>query len=942
MATNWAENNNGDPAKEAERREFDRLAIDIMRAQLKARKATGAASVDRAFHAKALLAVEHAHLAFADTLPEGLTVGFAKPGARYRAIVRISNAANHAGPDFARDLRGIALRVIVSDKEHHDWLATNFHVSHARNARQFVRFAGATAGGRVSRVCGMIGLVFSEGPFETIRMLRNVSAARGRTIRSIALESYWSRGAIKWGDEAVRFIIRPVADAPSAGDPPTRDPDYLSKEAASRLAQGDIAFDLLLQRFVDETQTPIEDTAIAWRESVSPPERVATITIAKGDVGAAAARATSRAVEGLAFNPWNTTDQFRPLGNLNRARKAAYDASSAQRLSMRWHSDPIRRNRFFSALARITFRGINKLVEWHRLPLHASLLNLDMFRFVLRRDNLIDTNTPEAPPTARPVPPLPLEENRVSRAFDGRDNDLSAPDMGSVGQPFGRNMKPDYRPDLFDTPNPVTVSETLLKREAFIPARSLNILAAAWIQFQVHDWVDHARLNLGQNDVKVPLPPGFPRWRNTPGGAPEDVMRIAGNIALNESDGLQTVFGNKTSHWWDGSEVYGADLAQASKLREGAKIRLTTDYYLPSDINGMDITGFNQSWWLGLSALHTLFAREHNVLCDELARHYPNWTDDRRYHTARLIVSALIAKIHTVEWTPAILATRAIDIALKNNWYGPSAKDWTTKLGLWLLDVESSVGIPLTKPNHTGAPYCLTEDFATVYRLHPLLPDDYAFYNHRDGQHLETRHFPQIQGRETDDEMRRIGLADTLYSFGIANPGAIALHNYPNALRAFDRDGELIDLAVVDLVRTRRRGVPRYNDFRASLHKPRIKRWEDLCDDPESVRKLRDVYGSIDVIDTMTGLFAEPVPSGFGFSDTAFRIFILMASRRLQSDRFLTVDFRPEIYSPFGMDWIEQNSMTSVILRHCPELASMTPRDASAFAPWRPVPVRTL
>src|SRR5213079_1802031 len=89
--------------------------------------------------------------------------------------------------------------------------------------------------------------------------------------------------------------------------------------------------------------------------------------------------------------------------------------------------------------------------------------------------------------------------------------------------------KPDYRPDLFDTPNPITVSETLLKREAFIPARSLNILAAAWIQFQVHDWVDHARYALGQNDVRVPLPQDFPRWRNTPDGPPEESMRIAGN-----------------------------------------------------------------------------------------------------------------------------------------------------------------------------------------------------------------------------------------------------------------------------------------------------------------------------------------------------------------------------------------------------------------------------
>ena len=138
-------------------------------------------------------------------------------------------------------------------------------------------------------------------------------------------------------------------------------------------------------------------------------------------------------------------------------------------------------------------------------------------------------------------------------------------------------------------------------------------------------------------------------------------------------------------------------------------------------------------------------------------------------------------------------------------------------------------------------------------------------------------------------------------------------------------------------MRTRRRGVPRYNDFRAGLHKPRIKDWDELCEDRESVKRLRDVYRSIDEVDTMVGLFAETPPEGFGFSDTAFRIFILMASRRLQSDRFLTVDFRPEIYSAFGIDWIANNGMTSVILRHCPDLASVLPRDGNAFAPWRPV-----
>src|SRR6266436_3826270 len=442
MASTWAENNSGQRA-EAERLEFDRLAIDIMRAQLKARKATGAAAVDRAFHAKALVAVDQATVTFRSDLPKGLAIGFAKPGASYRAIIRISNAANHAGPDYRPDLRGIAVRIVVSADEQHDLLATNYPVSHARNARQFVRFAVATAGGRMSRVLGIVGLMFSLGPFETIRMLRNIAAGRRRVVRSVALETYWSRGAMKWGDEAVRFLIRPVASAVPAPDPALKDPEYLAKEATLRLARGDIAFDLCIQRFVEEKVTPVEDTAVEWQESVSPPEPVATITIAKADVGPAAALACSRAVEGLSFNPWNTTDDFRPLGNLNRARKVAYDASAAHRLAMRWHADPLVRNRVLSAIARVFFRGVNRLVEWHKLPLRGSLLNLDIFRFVLRRDHLIDTNAPAAATRARAQLRRPRQRYVGARYGCGRSGFRPQHEARLPARPL-RHAQPDH------------------------------------------------------------------------------------------------------------------------------------------------------------------------------------------------------------------------------------------------------------------------------------------------------------------------------------------------------------------------------------------------------------------------------------------------------------------------------------------------------------------
>ena len=190
---------------------------------------------------------------------------------------------------------------------------------------------------------------------------------------------------------------------------------------------------------------------------------------------------------------------------------------------------------------------------------------------------------------------------------------------------------------------------------------------------------------------------------------------------------------------------------------------------------------------------------------------------------------------------------------------------------------------------------------------------------------LHERTFLEIQGATADDAMRTLGLAQRALLVRHRAPGRDHAAQQPRvAVSGFERDGELIDLSVVDIVRTRRRGVPRYNDFREGLHKPRVKRWEDLCAEPRSrCGGMRDVYRNIDEVDTMVGLFAETPPAGFGFSDTAFRIFILMASRRLQSDRFLTVDFRPEVYTPFGMDWVANNGMTSLILRHCPELAAV-------------------
>ena len=213
-----------------------------MRVQLKTAKTASAHGVphgvDRAFHAKSTLAVDSAELRFLD-LPADLRAGFAQPGASYPTVVRFSNASGIPQADTEPDLRGVALRVQVSPDETHDLLMTNFPVSHARDANQFVEFANATAGAGISRLLGIVGLLRLFGLDETKRMLKNVMTARRRTVTSVATETYWSRGAMRWGPTlAVRYLLRPAPGTEPAPARPEGRPELPHERGDSPPASG--------------------------------------------------------------------------------------------------------------------------------------------------------------------------------------------------------------------------------------------------------------------------------------------------------------------------------------------------------------------------------------------------------------------------------------------------------------------------------------------------------------------------------------------------------------------------------------------------------------------------------------------------------------------------------------------------------------------------------
>ena len=624
----------------------------------------------------------------------------------------------------------------------------------------------------------------------------------------------------------------------------------------------------------------------------------------------------------------------------------------------------MQRSEFFLQLLSFTFRIINRFIVWHKLPyfrilgrFNPRLWNLPALRYDLRRNNLYDTaSLPTIPrpaamtlPTIRGAqPPDPFKapqpfqpEDLCSRRTDGSNNDLSSPAMGSAGFRYGRNFSYEQR-DPLGNPSPRDISNRLMARDSFKAAESLNLLAAAWIQFMVHDWARHTPDVLDpRSRFRIHLPPDDP-WVKTGFGNTMEIERTFPDPTRPPGcPAGPPTFRCDGTFWWDASEIYGSDAQTREDLRGlGGKLKMV-DGRLPEHpvYPGIDHTGFIGGWWAGLSLLHTLFVREHNAICDMLTGTYPCLTPDRVYETARLINAALMAKIHTVEWTPAILGHPVLKMGMDANWWGIFGKYFLKRFGRVFESQELS-GILGSPVNHHGVPFSLTEEFVTVYRMHPLIPDQYRFHSLTDPDEARYWTFADIQGPRTRDAITTIGMENCFYSFGLMHPGAIALRNYPHFLRQYippEHPAALrMDVASIDILRDRERGIPPYNKFRQFLRMPRVSTFDKL--NPKWAREMSDLYdGDIDRVDPMVGLFAEEAPEGFGFSDTAFRIFILMASRRLESDRFFTTDYRPEVYTRAGLDWINDVGFESMLLRHYPRLGTAVHGLANPFHPWRNV-----
>jgi hypothetical protein len=166
-----------------------------------------------------------------------------------------------------------------------------------------------------------------------LRHLLIAKATLAAAPASPTLATYYSVSPYKLGEINVKFrVIADAARCPAYRLPaPNPDlPNFLRGALFQQLSadRQPACFALQVQRQDASRHMPIEDTSIEWRETDSAFETVARITVPPQDFDTPA---QNLMCDNLSFNPWHGLVAHRPIGGINRLRRAVYEAVSAYR-----------------------------------------------------------------------------------------------------------------------------------------------------------------------------------------------------------------------------------------------------------------------------------------------------------------------------------------------------------------------------------------------------------------------------------------------------------------------------------------------------------------------------------------------------------------------------------------------------------------------------------
>ncbi|XP_052342064.1 peroxidasin homolog isoform X2 [Oncorhynchus keta] len=533
------------------------------------------------------------------------------------------------------------------------------------------------------------------------------------------------------------------------------------------------------------------------------------------------------------------------------------------------------------------------------------------------------------------------------RSHDGTCNNLQHPMWGASLTAFQRLLKSVYDNGFnlplgassrhhngHALPLPRLVSTTMIGTETITPDDHYTHMLMQWGQFLDHDLdstvaaLSQSRFSDGQlctnvctNDppcFPIQFPPGDPRQARSGARCMFFVRSspVCGSgmtsLLMNSVFPREQI--NQLTSYIDASNVYGSsrheseevrDLAsQRGLLRQGI-VQRSGKPLLPfatgpptecmRDENESPIPCFlagdhRANEQLGLTAMHTVWFREHNRIATELLRLNPHWDGDTIYHEARKIVGAQMQHITYNHWLPKIMGDVGRKLIGDYHGYNPN-------INAGILNAFATAAFRFGHTLINPILYRLDEHFQPIPQGHISLHR--AFFSP----------FRIVNEGGIDPLLRGL--------FGVAGKMRVStqLLNTELTERLFSMAHSVaLDLAAMNIQRGRDHGIPPYNNYRTFCNLTSAQSFDDLRNEiqnPQVREKLQRLYGTPLNIDLFPALMAEDLVPGSRLGPTLMCLLAAQFKRLRDGDRFWYEN--PGVFNPAQLTQLKQASLTRVL-----------------------------
>ncbi len=473
----------------------------------------------------------------------------------------------------------------------------------------------------------------------------------------------------------------------------------------------------------------------------------------------------------------------------------------------------------------------------------------------------------------------PLEARHLMaadlRTFDGTLNNLSQPEWGSAGEDLLRVAPADYgdgisTPAGADRPSAREISNAMAaETDEVLSDRNLSALAYAWGQFVDHD-IDLTSGSAAYEAMPIAVPSGDPYFDPTGQG---DVTIPMSRSNYDPTTGIDTPRQqiNDITAFLDGSVIYGSSLDRDLALRtlSGGRLKTSAGNLLPYNTMGLandnQLGADPQSLFasgdvranenIELTAMHTLFVREHNRLADLYAAANPNWSDEQVFEQARRIVVGEIQNITYNEFLPALLGN---GVLTRYRGYDSSVNPGIAN--------EFSTAAFRFGHSMLGSDVEFLDNDAEETHDEVELRD--AFFNPsllaETGIDSIVKYLASDPSREIDN-----GVVDEVRNFLFGQPGAGGF-----------------DLASLNVQRGRDHGLADYNATRVAYGLPAVTSFQQITKDADVQAALEKMYGDVNNIDLWVGGLAEDHVRGGSLGPLFTTIVVDQFQRLRDGDRF--------------------------------------------------------